>query len=76
MPGAECSLPKHIAELWEAAAELRVAASDEPENAAALRRLAGSLKLRRTTWTKPTVVRSRLAFLRPKLSASVCSALT
>jgi len=35
-----------------------------------------SLKLRRTTWTKPTVVRSRLAFLRPKLSASVCSALT
>jgi len=44
MPGEECSLPKHIAELWKAAAELRVAASDEPENAAALRRLADQLE--------------------------------
>jgi gamma-glutamyl phosphate reductase len=44
MPGAEFLLPKHIADLWKAAAELRVAASEEPENAAALRRIADQLE--------------------------------
>ena len=44
MPGADFSLPKHIAHLWKAAAELRVAASEEPEDAAALRRIADQLE--------------------------------
>ena len=44
MPAAEFSLPQHIADLWKAAAELRVVASDEPENAAALRQIADQLE--------------------------------
>jgi hypothetical protein len=44
MPGSEFSLPQHIAHLWRAAAELRVAASEEPANAAALRRIADQLE--------------------------------
>jgi len=44
VPGAQFSLPKHILSLWKAAAELRVAASDEPDNAAALRRIANELE--------------------------------
>ena len=44
MPGAEFSLPKHIADLWKAAAELRVAASGEPDKAAALQRIADQIE--------------------------------
>ena len=76
MPGEECSLPKHIAELWKAAAELRVAASDEPENAAALRRLADQLEAQADDLDEANSRAKPVGFIRPKLSASVCSALT
>ena len=41
---APFSLGKHIVYLWKAAAELRVAAVDEPAHAAALRRMADQLE--------------------------------
>ena len=67
MPGAECSLPKHIAELWKAAAELRIAASDEPENAAALGRLADQLEAQADDLDEANSRAKPVAFIRPKI---------
>ena len=44
MSEAAFSLQKHVVCLWKAAAELRVAAVDEPAHAAALRRMADQLE--------------------------------
>ena len=45
MPAAKFSLPMHIVDLWKTAAELRIAAADEPADAAALRRMADQLEV-------------------------------